>query len=258
MYFGNNRILVKTVHGFRMFLDTRDIVISPIIALEGEWEPELTRYFLKTVKPGMRVIDVGANMGYFSLICAGILKNTNGFLYSYEADPECHEFLVDNLALNWYFDEVSATNLAIYSKEDDLVLNVRDKYKGNTSIGDVDAKDLSEICDGIRKVNVHAMPLDLLHKDNQQIDFIKIDVEGAELYVLQGAKEIIRKSENIKVLVEWSPGQMHQVGYEPLELLEFINELGFQSIKVVEENSAIRTNEYLLNELGHGTLLLER
>ena len=56
-----------------MFLDTRDIVISPIIAPHGVWEEELTKYSLEFVKPGMSVIDVGANMGYFPCLIAKIL-----------------------------------------------------------------------------------------------------------------------------------------------------------------------------------------
>lgn len=69
-YLGNNKALTKTVFGHKIVVDTRDMSLAPHILLDGEWEAWIVRVFLTFVKPGMNVIDVGSNVGFYSLLAA--------------------------------------------------------------------------------------------------------------------------------------------------------------------------------------------
>ena len=77
IYLGNNIALTKTIYGQKMYVDTRDQSLTPHILLDGDWEGNITKVFLANVKSGMHVVDIGANVGYYSLL-AGRKIGKNG------------------------------------------------------------------------------------------------------------------------------------------------------------------------------------
>jgi FkbM family methyltransferase len=90
--------VVRTRSGFRMRVDTSDLV-SSMLYLTGQWEPYLTTYIREVLRPGDIFVDVGANIGYYSLL-ASRLVGPSGRVYAIEASPTIYASLIENIRLN--------------------------------------------------------------------------------------------------------------------------------------------------------------
>lgn len=179
------------------------------------------------------VIDVGAHIGPYTLK-ASSLVGVNGKVLAIEADPSNYNILNRNIDLN-KFTNATAVNYAAYSKEEKIKLYLPSKEeeeeekelshtKYNTIIQDRAHNET-------KFVEVQANTLDYLLQSNgikhEKVNWIKIDVEGAEFEVLKGAKDILSKSNNISLLIE-----IHNLSaantnlYEPIK--EFLNSYNYK------------------------------
>jgi hypothetical protein len=96
VYVGNDRVLLRTVNGYKMFVDARDVSIAPHLILDGAFE-EYTDAVLRTiVRPGMHILEIGANVGVFTLLMAH-RTGSKGSVLSFECDPELAQLVRDNL-----------------------------------------------------------------------------------------------------------------------------------------------------------------
>ncbi|RYD03348.1 hypothetical protein N752_21180 [Desulforamulus aquiferis] len=119
VYIGNNKMLIAPVWGGKMIVPSQDLSISPNLVLSGIIEPPLTKFFIDNVKPGSTIIDVGANVGYFSVLLGYILGPT-GKIYAYEANPDLFSYLIDNLSINYLHDRTDLFNVAVYSRSKEI------------------------------------------------------------------------------------------------------------------------------------------
>jgi len=189
-------------------------------------------------KEGDVVIDVGAHIGPYTLKAAKRV-GLNGKVIAIEADPENFDILNRNIQLN-KLTNVIALNYAAYSKEDKIRLYLlkgkESSYtKYNTVMTDRAGNEK-------RFVEVQANTLDYLLQSNgikhEQVNWIKIDVEGAEFDVLKGAKDILSKSNNISLLIEIHNLTLHNTTlYEPIK--EFLNSYNFK----IEFENIVYTGE---------------
>ncbi|TBW38770.1 FkbM family methyltransferase [Siculibacillus lacustris] len=256
VFLGDHRVLTRTRHGVRMILDTRDIILTPILLLEGLWEPETTQLLVDILKPGMNFVDVGANVGYFACL-AGRLNRPGGKLWAFEADPVTFEYLTDNVNLNWFFDDVELVHKAAYETSGTLTLHQRQKYKGNTSIGQTRQADLDTLRDASIAIEVAAVSLDDHFRANdERIDLVKIDVEGAEPFVLRGMRGLIERQPEMRILFEWSPGQIRGVGEDPAGLLAVLDDFGFDLERVGTTLQPV--DAAALGGIGHAMVLATR
>jgi FkbM family methyltransferase len=166
---------------------------------------------------GSIVIDVGAHMGRYTII-ASKRVGPNGKVVAIEAHPSNFEILKRNIKLN-NLNNITSLNCAAYSKEGRLKLHLRSGGLGYTMYSTV----MSNRFETGRFMEVKANTLDHLIESeripSEQIKWIKIDVEGAELEVLKGANHILTESNNISLLIE-----IHRLsGY--ITLYESIREL---------------------------------
>jgi hypothetical protein len=99
LYFGDHTALVATRWGAKMLVDTRDAAISPWIVLDGLWETQVTQWLQETLSPGQVFVDVGANVGYFTLL-GGQLVGPGGRVVAVEAHPGLAELLRRNVIMN--------------------------------------------------------------------------------------------------------------------------------------------------------------
>ena len=256
VYLGDHRVLTSSVHGARLILDTRDIILTPIILQKGEWEPETSRVLCDLLRPGMNFVDVGANIGYFT-VHAGMRVRPGGKMWAFEADPVAFEFLCDNVNLNWFFDGVTLENKAIYSCSGEVNLFQRQKYRGNTSIAKIAEDDLVKIIDSQVELRVVSASLDEYFSNvNDRLDLVKIDVEGAEPYVLEGMRKLNRHQPNMNILKEWTTGQNDEYKRNPKEMLDMISQFNFKLQIVRDGLEAISFSD--LRAIPHGMVLLTR
>ena len=174
-----------------------------------------------TPKESDVVIDVGAHIGPYTLIASRCV-GSNGKVVAIEADPENFNILNRNIQLN-KFTNVIALNYAAYSKEDKIKLYLL--TKGEESSYTKYNTVMTDRANSEKKfVEVKANTLDYLVQSSgikhEDVNWIKIDVEGAEYDVLKGAKNILSKSSNISLLIE-----IHNLSTDNTTLYEPIKEL---------------------------------
>lgn len=208
-------------------LNRQDPAMSGLLAF-GLFEPFATKVFRDQVKEGMTVIDIGANIGYYSLI-ASVLSGANGRIIAYEPETENHSFLLKNIELN-KLSNVTSIKKALSNKE-----GTSDFYitEGNMSTyALVDNRSAS------KKISVPTITLDhsLSSLGITKVDVIKMDIEGAEPLALEGMKETLARNRDIIIFTEFYPKAMRRLGKEPLSFLQTLHALGF-SIWDIDENS---------------------
>jgi len=179
---GNSRsyACTGTLDGYQMYVDWsqfRGFVYDT-------WEPEVVRRIVSTVRPGMTVVDVGAHVGYYTLVFAKYVGAT-GRVISFEPLPENFALLKKNVELN-QLKHVDLFASAIFSHSGNLTISIPD----DSNSGGASVMPLP----GGKHRRVQATTLDLVSSDlNLKPDFIKIDVEGCEFDVLNGSRETIRR-----------------------------------------------------------------
>ena len=230
IYLGNNRALTKTAFGHKIVVDTRDLSLAPHILLDGVWESWITKVFLDFVRPGMSVIDIGANVGFYSLLAADRIGE-NGCLTCFEANPEMATLVFHNLDLNGFNGRSTIVNKAVYSHSTNLEFKIYENYMGSSSLW-ADENHAAAYHDKLKIIDVETISLDEYFPHDQKIDLMKIDAEGAEPYILKGAKRIIENNPNIVIIMEFAPPVL-EVSYGSIETFyEEIADFGLNIYKI--------------------------
>lgn len=164
----------ETFFGSRLRCDVRDFV-QRRIAFFGIYEPNLTHFILHTVRPGDVFVDVGANIGYFSLLASTVV-GPSGKVISIEAAPDIFGLLCRNLEQN-DCRNVQAMNVAVMDR--DCFARVVSGDRRN--LGMTKIEPVLESAEGF--VEGRSL-LTLLRPDLARVSFIKIDIEGSEAPVL--------------------------------------------------------------------------
>jgi FkbM family methyltransferase len=162
-------------------------------------EDDIIEHF--TPKQGDIVVDIGAHMGRYTII-ASKRVGTNGKVVAIEAHPGNFEMLNRNIKLNQLANVISL-NYAVYSKETKIKLYLPEEESGYTIYNTIMSNRAGT---EDKFVDVNAQTVDYLLELNQikeeRINWIKIDVEGAEFEVLKGATNVLSKSKDIALLIE--------------------------------------------------------
>lgn len=164
--------------------------------LGGIGEPAVQQVMEQRLSPGMTFYDLGANIGFFSLLAARLV-GPSGRVFSFEADPEIAARLAENLSYN-KFTHAVVEEKAVWSKPATVSFarvdsNISpDRGLGHVSVGEPPASSV---------ISVEAISLDQYVLFHPAPDFIKCDVEGAEVAVFEGAERLLREKRPV-LLVE--------------------------------------------------------
>lgn len=195
-YMGSNRMLIAPRWGGKLIVPADDLSLTPTLVQDGMYDAGLTRFLLAQLEPGDTFVDVGANLGVFSILGA-LRVGPHGAVYAIEANPELIEVIADNVAINYLQDRVHITSAAAVSAPGSVDLMVTGRFKGESSISPADR----DYRGSIESVTVPGIRLDDLEIDGR-VRVLKIDVEGAEVEALQGAERLIAQTEWL--IVEWN------------------------------------------------------
>jgi len=203
----------------KMFLDHFD---SLRLSLHPH-EPYETEVIKKIILKGDIVLDIGAHIGYFTLIFAGLVGE-NGQVFAFEPHPENFVLLKKNIEANGY-KNVDFGKKAVLDK------NGKAKLFWASSSGDYSLiKNRGE-----NFIETETITLDDYFKDfKNKIDFVKIDVEGVEIEALSGMRKLLEKNENLKLMIEYSPLRLKRRGIEPLEFIFLLRQY-FSNIYFFDE-----------------------
>ncbi len=201
--------------------------IARAILHRGQYEAAETEAVLDRLRPGMTVVDAGANIGHYAMVAAAAV-GPSGRVAAFEPDDENHAALGANLALN-EFSNAKAEKLALGAGPAELTLYRDDANRGGHSLIQANVQKQA----GASAVRVVA--LDDYAAQNlagRKIDFIKIDVQGAEAAVLVGAAKTLAR-DMPDLLIEFWPHGIRATGADPMRLVEGLLKLGY-AMAIVE------------------------
>ncbi len=207
---------VIRLHGHTFHLDARDSLNLSILRV---FEPEETALLQREVEAGNVAIDLGAHIGYYSILLAELVGET-GNVYAFEPAPDNFAILEQNLLEN-NCTNVTAERKAVSDKTGSSMLHLSAS----------DSADHRLYQDGHARtcVETSVVSLDDYFKGYAEpIDFIKIDIQGAENHALEGMRQLIARSPSLKLLTEFCPEALRHCGVEPVHYLDNLRESGFE------------------------------
>lgn len=229
---GGEQVLVRTEVGF-LLCSGADPALLSILIESGELEPGTRRVIQRILKPGDFFIDVGANVGLHTLAAARAMEG-RGKIIAFEPFAETARLLENTVWLNG-FSGITEIHQAAVS----TATGTKSLYLGATSGHHSLFPLKSETGSASKAVEVPLMKIDDVVGKKQFVTLIKIDVEGAELQVLETAEQAILGSPGIAIIVEFGLSHLHRVGCKSADWLGAFTNLGLDYRAINEETGAL-------------------
>jgi len=253
VYMGEGVVLTRSFNDIMYEVSSYDCTMIPHLILHGVYESEITKYFLNNVKEDSVFLDIGANFGYYTcLVSKKIDAGKGGKVYSFEPNRNAFELLQKNIMLNWINSSgVFLNNFALSDSEGEVSFkNYKYRFGGSQFYTEDESSDAINT---MEVVKVSTKTLDSYLGESSKVDFMKIDVEGAEFKVLKGAEKTIDRSNDVKIVLEWSISQFKGHGIAPESFVEFFKNKGFKpyGLKWQDGSATEVTYEFLLSTEEH-------
>ena len=216
----------ETAHGFAVLCNFEDRILE--LDVHPVWEEMETTFVSSNIRPGDVFVDVGANIGYFSMLAA---QNQPARVLAFEPVPGTFDLLTRNIRHNNLGEIIEPVNMALGSRDRTAksVCALGPKNHIEYTLDDDDA--------GLATVEVRIGPLDGWLKEHasiERVDFIKVDIEGYEYEFLRGARETIRSFRPM-VLMEVEEYRLAKFGVTAEEVFGFMKEAGYEYLRVGPE-----------------------
>jgi FkbM family methyltransferase len=214
------------VRGMWLLLHPQDGLQKQIL-LDGAYEPDVVDILHKYLRPGATFVDVGANIGYFTLIAAQTV-GPQGTVHSFEPGPETAERCRQNVARNGLADNVQLHQIALSNQLAQLAFYISSD-SGNSSLS-------GEGLDVKERVTVQTRSGDDVLSDLTRLDLLKMDVEGAELKALYGLRGTLERFRPPVILEVFDELLTHQ-GASAREVRSYMSELGYNETPLDDKTS---------------------
>ncbi len=231
-----HEFVASTVFGARLSGNTREL-LQQYVYYFGLWEPQLTCWIPDRLRPGDTFVDVGANIGYFTLLASKLVGNS-GKVVAIEASPGTFEALQANLERN-HAGNVRAVNRAA-SESAGVVKVYRgpESHIGLSTIFPEEASKREAKFEG--EVEAGPLPVILHEEEMRNARLIKIDVEGAEWSVVSGMRRLLESGRrDLEVMIEIDPECLAQQGRKPEDILGLFSEAGFHAYQLENDYAAV-------------------
>lgn len=199
-YLGRRRSLCRVLGRYKMIVDTGDVGLSSHLLLDGYWEMWLTELLVKVVKPGMKVVDIGANLGYFSLLMADLVGPT-GQVHAFEPNAALASRMTQSLALNGFSAIAAVHEQALADTEADVLLFIPQDEPKNGHLLPADHPTSTD-----DRVETHLMRTRRLdsYPELYDADIIKIDADTSEMMIWHGMSGILEQGRPLTVVLEFA------------------------------------------------------
>ncbi len=227
-----DNLLKKQIGSHVMYLDLKDSGVSATLMRMKPGSPDREAAFMKVLrqelKQGMTAIDIGANIGYVTLIMAELV-GPSGKVYAFEPNPNSFRVLVKNIRANGYTSFVFPYQMGISNTNGVSRFYVSDKWNLSGMSATKHSKQV---------IGIPVTTLDDFMKDKGYPDFIKMDIEGHEVEALAGMHQTLKNADRpVKILIE-----VHQIYYSENHSLEKelrkLIEIGFNTKYVISAGVA--------------------
>jgi len=227
-------LIAKTSRGFFMSLPGKDINITPEIALKATYEERELSFLERHIKGGDFFVDVGCNIGLYSLV-AGMRVGPFGRIYSIDPNALVLKHLHRSLAMNWFHDRTVVINQAMGSTAGEMTLRYSEQMLGCGNVSPVQSNAFSEtnkILGATTEKRVLQGRLDDLFPQEQELKILKIDVEGHEHEVLQGADRLLKKKCFGYIMMEFLEGLPAGIRLNNFRTLKTLVDYGYSAGRI--------------------------
>lgn len=228
-YLGPELALVRLNCGHLLYVDPMDEHVSANIIVHGYWEAWVHRVVLGLLRPGSRVVEVGANLGYYTVTMAGAV-GASGSITALEANPRLAGMVERSLNLNGFAQRSKVVPKAALDQPGAIDFVVS---RSNSGGGFVTLWDHMPYEDG-QVLKIEAVRIDDL--DPGRVDMIRIDAEGSEAFILRGAEATLKANPEIVICMEWSVIQIESRTSVP-EFVAWLETLGFKFWRIEFDSS---------------------
>lgn len=249
--FGSHKSIIE-IQGSKMYINVHEESADirktfQTYALNRIHEEATTELFKKIVKKGDVVVDLGANIGYFTLLAAKIVGE-EGRVYAFEPEPRNFKYLGKNIELNGY-NNIVPVHKAVSDRSGKTKLFICSYDTGHHTINQYEGIRVQKpnlIEEKEVYVEIETTTLDeFFEKREQSISVIKMDVEGAEMLALSGMNKMISQSEDLKMFIEFFPLFIEKMGSSPREFVRKLIEDYKFSVFIIGQDYDARNRELL-------------
>ena len=225
--------------GYESRCDLCDMIAREVY-FTGRYEPQETMLMHEVLSPSMTFIDVRANWSYFTLLAVHLI-GTRGRVASLEPDPRLFPKLQDNVTRN-NLQHVTVLPIAAAAEPGTLLLAGYNEADGNFGLSRVVSHDMANA----QAFSVEARPLDAVFDSHgvTNIDLLKMDIEGAEGFVLAGLVQALADHRIQRLLVELHPAQLAEYGYAIEGIRKQLGAMGYRSWVIDHSPVATRWAAY--------------
>ena len=237
--------------GVKFICTRNDKRLAPFDTLNfGRYEAEELQMQKNLIDAGFNILDIGGNYGWYAIHMAKSFPAST--IYSFEPIPNTYNHLLKNLSLN-EVKNVLAQPFGLSDSDGSFVFYYDPSLSVNASLKNLTDKETVE------GVNCKVSTLDIWSADKKKIDFIKCDVEGAELLVFKGAIETIKRDKPIvfsEMLRKWTS----KFNYHPNDIINHFKSLDYQTFSLDGEHlkpfdlvteETTETNYFFLHQEAH-------
>ena len=244
-------------NGFNIYFGKEDIDLASFIMTNNDYETETRETIESILKSGDVFVDLGANIGFFTLLAARLV-GPEGRVFAFEPTPSTREFLVKNILENDYINRVVIEDYANSDRRGKAKFSI-------TPLSVCNSINVGEAVAGEGEIEIKTISLDEYFREKtvKKIDLIKMDIEGQELAAIRGMEKINGVNPGIKIIFEYHQENVKKNNLTSIEFFKLLQDYGFNQFTVlfrepfkinipqdlhVLENSAVRANLNILAE----------
>ena len=230
-------LVITRIDGFLMAFPAEEWRLPAYEILVGHLEPGLVQRMKDTIREGMSVVDVGANVGTYTLLALRAI-GSRGKVYGYEPTPRIFGILHGNVQSNGFLEsgrvdlrqkavsDGARASSTFFVRRDSPTHNSLYRWHGEQAVG-------------MEQIEVETISLDRDIGVDGRIDVVKIDAEGAEPFILRGMRGIIERNPDIVIFMEFAPSHLERAGVEIGAYVDEIRRMGFAIYNVEEPSGRV-------------------
>lgn len=209
-YLGEHTALVRLKTGRKMYVDTRDTIVAPHLLLDGEWEKWVTEIVWRNLRPGDTFVDVGAHLGWYTLLAAERV-GPRGCVVAFEPNDGLIAMLKHSLSINGLDAEV--LRLAASDRDGFVEFRTHPIYSGwgHVAAADVPEEKVAACSNFLR--SAPSMTLTSALRSYDRVHLVKIDAEHHEMAILRGARSLVERCKPMLIVEHHPKAQPEEIAW---------------------------------------------